>query len=243
MRRAASVRRPSWSAAERNRCLGDADPLRRSRHRTPPPRRPEPNSGPTGRHSLGPGALDPQRLPGRRTRRSRRDRRRRGEQGRPRARSRRHRAPSGVGPAPPRPGTGHRLPRLLDIRGRRTHRRESRDPRDRLGWHGHGARAGRDGPARADADADAAASLALAHSAKDRTSTATPCRACWTRSPRTRARWPRARAVHARSCRTSGTSRPTSRASCADDASALDLVAALHPTAAVAGRRRMPRSR
>ena len=91
-------------------------------------------------------------------------------------------------------------------------------------------------PRGADADADAAASFALAHSAKDldehRYAVQSVLDALAPAHERPRRR--RA-AVHARSCRTSGTSRPTSRASWPDHASALDLVASLHPTAAVAG--------
>ena len=62
---------------------------RRRRRGCRRPRRARAPYGPYWSATLGPGALDPERLPGRGPRRARRDRRGRGEQGRARARSRR----------------------------------------------------------------------------------------------------------------------------------------------------------
>ena len=67
------------------------------------------------------------------------------------------------------------------------------------------------------------------------TSTGTRCRACSTRSGRTPGGSRRASFRSRSSCRTCGIWPPTSRAPSRDGSTALDLAAALHPTAAVAG--------
>ena len=87
-----------------------------------------------------------------------------------------------------------------------------------------------------DGATDAAAALALATSTKDLDEHRFAVRERARRAPaRTPAASPRASCRSRSSCRTSGTWPATSRARSSDGSTALDLAAALHPTAAVAG--------
>ena len=168
--------------------------------------------GPEFRVVLHPGELTPGRLPrgGRDRRRAHPGRRRREGRARPRPR----RAPAGGRRRAPRARRPRaRLPRHLDLRGRRPPRLEPRDPRARQRRHRHRARARRQRGARHRRRRPTPRPPSpWPPRRRISTSTGSPWRACSARSGRTPAASPRASCRSPSSCRTSGTWPATSRA-------------------------------